>query len=69
MFIITQVPHATHTQGHLRLLLIIFACGTCSTVALVKLSYSTDLKVETHSKECGVRKHSARYCWVFVLRR
>jgi hypothetical protein len=33
MFIITQVPHATHTQVHLRLLLIIYACGTCSTVA------------------------------------
>jgi hypothetical protein len=33
MFIITQVPHATHPQVHLRLLLIIFACGTCSTVA------------------------------------
>jgi hypothetical protein len=33
MFIITQVSHATHTQVHLRLLLIIHACGTCSTVA------------------------------------
>jgi hypothetical protein len=35
MFIITLVPHVTHTQVHLRLLLIIFACGTCtcSTVA------------------------------------
>jgi hypothetical protein len=30
MFIITQVPHATHTQVHLRLLLIIHACGTCT---------------------------------------
>jgi hypothetical protein len=33
MFIITQVPHSTHTQVHLRLLLIIYACGICSTVA------------------------------------
>jgi hypothetical protein len=26
MFIITQVPHATHTEVYLRLLLIIYAC-------------------------------------------
>jgi hypothetical protein len=33
IFNITQVPHATHTHVHLRLLLVIHACGTCSTVA------------------------------------